>query len=66
MANGQPLLGPQENLSNIILFFALQFMFKNKPDIVTNFEVGVLLTRLIPSVDFLFLETARVDTYKGF
>ena len=63
MANGQPLLGLQENLSNII-FFALQFLFKNKRDIVTNVEVYDLSTRGF-FVDFSFLETARVDTYKG-
>ena len=40
-------------------------MFKNKRDIVTNFEVCDLSTRLSPSGDFSFLETARVDTYKG-
>ena len=41
-------------------------MSQNKRDIATNFEVCDLLTRLSPSGDFTFLETARVDTYKGF
>ena len=50
MANGQSLLGLQENLSNMIFFFALQFMFKNKRNIVTNFEVCDLSTRLSTSV----------------
>ena len=48
------------------IFFALQIMFQNKRDIVTNLEACDLLTRLRPSGDFSFLETARVDTYKDF
>lgn len=40
-------------------------MSQNKRDIVTNFEVCDLLTRLSPFGDFSFLDTARVDTYKG-